>query len=149
MEQQSGTPVILDPNFLAFPAPTKASFIPKGLGKAYHRIGARLRRTRSMDMAQQKPVISHSGAPVSEDVLHRPRAGSPVSTYSGSSPGTSQGKVSMDADRNARPSPNDFIRTTTHDFFLSVPSRRVAAAIFTSPSQSAAADPMPSGRRTR
>ncbi|KAN0131960.1 hypothetical protein V8E53_010240 [Lactarius tabidus] len=97
-----------------------------------------------MDMVQQRPIISHSGAPVSEDVLHGPRAGSPVSTYSGSSPGTSQGKVSMDADRNARPFPNDFIHTTTHDFFLTVPSRRVAAAAFASPSQLAAADPIPS-----
>ncbi|KAF8273468.1 hypothetical protein EI94DRAFT_1235323 [Lactarius quietus] len=97
-----------------------------------------------MDMAQQKPVISHSEAPVSGDVLHGPRASSPVSTYSGSSPGTSQGKASMDADRNARPFPNDFIHTTTHDIFLTVPNRRAATASFTSPSQLAAADPIPS-----
>jgi hypothetical protein len=28
MEQQSGTPVILDPNLLAFPAPVRASYRP-------------------------------------------------------------------------------------------------------------------------
>lgn len=139
--EQSGTPLILNPNLLTFPAPNKASFVPKGLGKACHRIGAKLRRTRSADMAQQKPVMSRSEAPVSEDDPHGPRSGSPVSTYSGSSPGTSQGKVSMDVDRNARPFPNEFIHTSTHD--LSVPNRR-ATAPFTSPSQLAVANPMPS-----
>ena len=50
----------------------------------------------------------------------------------------------MDADRNTRPLPNDFIHTATHDIFLSVPSRRAATAPLTSPSQLAAVDPTPS-----
>lgn len=100
-------------------------------------------------MTQQKPVISHSEAPASEDVLHGPRTGSPDSTYSGSSPGASQGKVSVDVDRNAGPFSNGFIHTATHDFFLSVPNRMVATVPFTSPSQLAVASPVPSSRRTR
>ncbi|KAI9465747.1 hypothetical protein BJY52DRAFT_1220495 [Lactarius psammicola] len=94
-------------------------------------------------MAQQEPVISYPAAPISEDDPRGPRSSSPVSTHSGSSPGTSQGKVSMDVDRNARSLPNKFIHTTTRDF-SSVPNRRVATALFTSPSQVAMANPIPS-----
>ena len=100
-------------------------------------------------MAQQKPVISRSEAGPSEDDPHGPRTGSPVSTYSGSSPRTSQGKVSTDIDRNVRPFPNEFIHPHTHDFFLrGVPNRRAATvtAPVTSPSQLAVADSIPSSR---
>jgi hypothetical protein len=76
-----------------------------------------------MDMTQQLAVLSltHTeGRTLGNH--HTPRSNSPASTHSGSSPGASQGKASMDIERNARPFPDKFTRS-----FLTSPSRRMAS----------------------
>ncbi|KAH9989640.1 hypothetical protein BJV77DRAFT_674612 [Russula vinacea] len=113
------------------PASTKSSFIPRGLGNAYRRIGAKLRQSRSMDMTQQLAVLSLANtegrALGSNHINHTPRSNSPASTHSGSSPGTSQGKASMDIERNTRPVPDKFTRSASRELFLNSPNRRMAS----------------------
>ena len=90
------------------------------------------------------PLNSRPGAPAPGS-HHGPRPDSPASTLSGSSPGTSQGKASMDADRNARPFLNGFTQSASDgDVFLTAPSRRTASIPFSLPSQRTMAKPVSS-----
>ena len=92
------------------------------------RIGAKLSQSRFMDMTQQLAVLSltHTeGCVLGSN--HTPRSNSPASTHSGSSPGTSQGKASMDIERNTRPVPDKFRRSASRELFLTSPSRRMAS----------------------
>ncbi|KAH9979729.1 hypothetical protein BJV74DRAFT_119404 [Russula compacta] len=129
MESQLRTHSPLETTLSSFPASTKAGFIPRGLGKAYRRIGAKLRNARSMDMSRELSVVSLNSHPQacalgSHHVRPSPRPDSPVSAHSGSSPGSSQGKASMEAEqRNARPFPSGFTQPGSHDLLLTTASR--------------------------
>ncbi len=77
-----------------------------------------------MDMTQQLAVLSRNphteGRALGNHHTHTPHPEAPVSTHSGGSPRTSQGKASMDIERNTRPFPDKFTRS---DHFLTAPSR--------------------------
>ena len=91
---------------------------------------------QSMQQLNAMPLNTHLGARA-HGSHHGSRTDSPASTLSGSSPGTSQGKTSMDAERNARPFPNGFIQQpASDDIFLTAPNRRTASIPFSLPSQS-------------
>lgn len=100
-----------------------------------------------MDMTQQLAVLSLNAHAEGRALrsLHTPRPDSPASAHSGSSPGTSQGKASMDVERNTRPFPDTFTRSAgTRELFLTSPSRRMASVPFALPSHSAMAQPISS-----
>ena len=84
-----------------------------------------------MDMTQQLAVLSLANtegrALGSNHINHTPRSNSPASTHSGSSPGTSQGKASMDIERNTRPVPDKFTQSASRELFLTSPNRRMAS----------------------
>ena len=72
-----------------------------------------------MDMTQQPTVLSRNPhtegrALGSHRSHHTPRPESPMSTHWGSSPRTSQGKASMDIERNTRPFPDKFSPSAFH-----------------------------------
>ena len=99
-----------------------------------------------MDIAQQMPAMSpnsHPDAPHPEPHCF-PRTDSLVSTYSGSTPGTSQGKASMDVEQNAQPMPNGFTQLANHDVFLTAPKQRIVTIPFVPPSQLAIVEPVSS-----
>ena len=90
-------------------------------------------------MTQQLAVLSLANtegrALGSNHINHTPRSSSPASTHSGSSPGTSQGKASIDIERNTRPVPNkSTARSAARELFLSSPNRRMASTPFPLPS---------------
>ncbi|KAI0250683.1 hypothetical protein BJV78DRAFT_1154970 [Lactifluus subvellereus] len=99
-----------------------------------------------MDIAQQKPAMSPDSRPdAPHPEPHRfPRTDSFVSTYSASTPGTSQGKASMEVEQNAPPFPNGFTQLATHNVFPTPPKRRMATIPFASPSQLAIVEPVSS-----
>ncbi|KAF8496500.1 hypothetical protein F5888DRAFT_391793 [Russula emetica] len=118
----------LNPTLTPSPAPTKSGFIPRGLGNAYRRIGAKLRHTQSMDMTQQPAVLSRNSHTEGR-ALHTTHPESSVSTHSESSPRTSQGKESMDIERNTRPFPDKNSRSASGEHFLISPSRMASIPI--------------------
>lgn len=121
----------LNPTFTPSPTPTKSGFIPRGLGNAYRRIEAKLRHTQSMDLTQQPAVLSRN--PYTEGRAlrshHTPPPESRVSTHSGSLPRTSQGKASMDIERNTRPFPDKFSLSASREHFLTSPSRMASIPV--------------------
>jgi hypothetical protein len=84
-----------------------------------------------MDMTQQPAVLSSN--PHTEGRAlgshHTLRPESRVSTHSGSSPRTSQGKASMDIERNTRPFPDKFPRSASREHFLTSPSRMASIPV--------------------
>jgi hypothetical protein len=92
------------------------------------RISAKLRQLRSMNMTQQLAVLflTRTKARVLGS-NHTPRSNSPASMHPGSSPGTSQGKASMDIERNTRPVRDKFGRSASRELFPTSPSRRMAS----------------------
>src|SRR6266478_2204799 len=86
-----------------------------------------------MDMTQQVAVLSHNPhTELQGRVLgnhHIPRPESSASTHSGNSPGTSQGKASVDIDRNTRPFPDKFSRSASHEHFLTSPDQMASIPV--------------------
>ena len=96
-----------------------------------------------MDMTQQMTLLSVNSRTDGRAVgnHHTARPDSPASTHSGSSPGTSQGKASMDIERHARPFPDKVTRPASREHFLTLPSRRMASIPSPLPSHLAMAQP--------
>jgi hypothetical protein len=87
-----------------------------------------------MDMTQvtQQPAILSRNAHAEGRALgshHIPRPESRVSTHSGSSPRASQGKASMDIERNTRPFPDKFALSASREPFLTSSSRMASIPV--------------------
>ena len=84
-----------------------------------------------MDMTQQPTVLSRN--PHTEGRAlgshHTPRPESHASTHSGSSPRASQGKASMDIERNTRPFPDKFALSASREHFLTSSSRMASIPV--------------------
>ena len=100
-----------------------------------------------MDTTQQLAVLSRNSHTGGRAVgsHHTARPDSPASTQSGSSPGNSQRKASMDIERHARPFPDKLTRSGSRELALTSPSRRMASIPSPLPSHLAMAQPTSSG----